>query len=252
MFLNLTRGTSINSQIVMIIQVVLGILSLSYFLYTKNYIFIFYGFLVAFIFMHVLHNVGLHRYFSHNSFKISKFWHIFLCFTTPLACGGSPYGYAMAHRAHHIFSDTEKDPHYKKIGIINISFFRWNLKNVPIRVMASLNEKWILLAHNYYVLIILLTHLILFFLDFKFSFVYSLSVLFLWGGYLTINVLDHRNIKFGYRNYDTTDKSTNDLFTGYIVGEWHNNHHHNPQKWNQRTKWWEFDLSAQLIKLIKL
>ena len=78
--------------------------------------------------MHVLHNVGLHRYFAHNSFKTSKFWHIVLSLTTPLACAGSPYGYSMAHRAHHIFSDTEKDPHYKQLGIFNISFFKWNLK----------------------------------------------------------------------------------------------------------------------------
>jgi stearoyl-CoA desaturase (delta-9 desaturase) len=202
--------------------------------------------------MHLLHNVGLHRYFAHNSFKTSKLWHAVLSVTTPLACAGSPYGYAMAHRAHHIFSDTEKDPHYKDLGILNISFFRWNLKNVPLKVMASLNEKWILIGHNYYVLIILITYMFLVTLDFRLGLLYNVSIFFLWLGYLTINVIDHRAISFGYRNFDTNDKSKNDLFTGYIVGEWHNNHHHNPQAWNQRVHWWEFDFSAQIIKLIKL
>ena len=252
MLSNLIRGTSVNSQIVMMTQVVLGIISAVFFIYTDQYMFFVYAFLLAYVLMHILHNVGLHRYFAHNSFKTSKVWHIFLSLTTPLACAGSPYGYAMAHRAHHIFSDTEKDPHYKKIGIFNVSFFRWNLKSVPLRVMASLNEKWILVGHNYYVLIILLTYSILIFLDFKLGLLYNVTVLLLWLGYLTINVLDHRDIKFGYRNYNTNDKSMNDLFTGYIVGEWHNNHHNNPQLWNQKVNWWEFDLSAQIVKLIKV
>ena len=252
MLLNLIRGTSINSQIVMMVQVVFGIFGLIFFLYTEKYSFIICAVVFAYIFMHVLHNVGLHRYFAHNSFKTSKFWHIVLSLTTPLACAGSPYGYSMAHRAHHIFSDTEKDPHYKQLGIFNVSFFRWNLKNVPLRVMASLNEKWILIGHNYYVLIILLTYILLSLLDFRLGLLYNVTVLLLWGGYLTINVLDHRDIKFGYRNYDTNDKSMNDLFTGYLVGEWHNNHHHNPQRWNQKINWWEFDVSAQFVKLIKV
>jgi fatty-acid desaturase len=41
------------------------------------------------------------------------------------------------------------------------------------------------------------------------------------------------------------------LMTGFVVGEWHNNHHKNPQNWNQRVNWWEIDVSAQLVKLIK-
>lgn len=252
MLLNLTRGTSTNSQITMMIQVGLGIVASIYFLHLGKYFIILYAFLLAFVFMHLLHNVGLHRYFAHNSFVTSKFWHIFFCLSTPLACAGSPYGYAMAHRAHHIFSDSEKDPHNKELGIFNISFFKWNLKNVPIRVMASLNEKWILLGHNYYVLIILAFYTVLHLIDFNLALMYNIAVFFLWAGYLTINVLDHRSISFGYRNYDTDDKSMNDFFTGYIVGEWHNNHHKNPQKWNQKVRWWEFDLPAQIIKMIKI
>ena len=93
MLLNLIRGTSINSQIVMMVQVVFGIFGLIFFLYTEQYSFIVYSVVLSYIFMHILHNVGLHRYFAHNSFKTSKFWHIVLSLTTPLACAGSPYGY---------------------------------------------------------------------------------------------------------------------------------------------------------------
>jgi stearoyl-CoA desaturase (delta-9 desaturase) len=36
------------------------------------------------------------------------------------------------------------------------------------------------------------------------------------------------------------------------LGEgWHNNHHARPYRWKQGEKWWEIDLPAQFIKLVK-
>jgi fatty-acid desaturase len=117
--------------------------------------------------------------------------------------------------------------------------------------MAKLNEKWILMGHNYYVLIISFFYFILLTIDIKLGIMYNVAVLFLWIGYIFINILDHMNFPLGYRNFETNDNSTNNLFTGYIVGEWHNNHHNNPQKWNEKECWWEFDIPAQVIKLIR-
>jgi fatty-acid desaturase len=37
-----------------------------------------------------------------------------------------------------------------------------------------------------------------------------------------------------------------------FCGDWHNNHHNKATNWNQREKWWEFDIPAQIIKLIKV
>ena len=247
----LTRATSRNSFIMILLQVILGSIAVGYFTYHQQYYNIFYGIVTGFVMMHVLHNISLHRYFAHNSFKTSKFWHAVMAMTSPLACGGSPYGYAMAHRTHHIYSDTDRDPHYKGIGFFNISFFKWNLKKVPIRTMGSLNETWILRSHNYYVMIIVLFYAMLLAINPTWALIYNIAGLWLYLSYLTINIVDHRNIWFGYRNFDTDDKSMNDIVTGYIVGEWHNNHHKNPQQWNQRVRWWEFDLNAQLVKLIK-
>jgi fatty-acid desaturase len=213
----LFRGTSKNSQYVMIVQVILGILGSFYFIYKTEYIFFLYSFLMFSVIMHFCHNVGLHRYFSHNSFKTSKFWHVCLSLSTPLACAGSPYGYAMAHRAHHIYSDTDKDPHSKNRGFLKIAFFDWNLKGVPIKVMAKLNEKWILMGHNYYVLIISFFYFILLTIDIKLGIMYNVAVLFLWIGYIFINILDHMNFPLGYRNFETNDNSTNNLYSsGYF------------------------------------
>src|SRR5512143_2409670 len=55
----------------------------------------------------------LHRYGAHRQFTMSKGWERFFYLCTYLAQGSSylvPRGYAMWHRMHHAFSDTEKDP----------------------------------------------------------------------------------------------------------------------------------------------
>ena len=72
------RGTSENSQRVIIAQVILGTFSGIYFLVTAQYSYILYSFIMFFIFNHFFHNVALHRYFSHKAFTTNKFWHIFL------------------------------------------------------------------------------------------------------------------------------------------------------------------------------
>jgi stearoyl-CoA desaturase (delta-9 desaturase) len=246
------RGNSKNTKNIISLQVLLGLGSIGYFIYSEQYFYIAYAFLMFYAFINLLHNVALHRYFSHNSFKTNKFWHIVMSVSAPLACAGSPYAYSMAHRAHHIFSDTEKDPHGKIIGFWKIAMFDWNFKKIPISTAKSLNEKWILFSHKYYALIILLFYLSLCLIDFKLGLVYNLCVLLLWIGYISINIVNHGVERFSYRNFETNDKSFNNLIVGYIVGEWHNNHHKNPQQWNQRIKWWEFDVAAQIVKIIKI
>src|SRR5271155_360681 len=56
----------------------------------------------------------LHRYASHKMFTMSKGWEKFFYFLTFFTQGSSflnPRAYAIMHRMHHTYSDTEKDPH---------------------------------------------------------------------------------------------------------------------------------------------
>ena len=56
----------------------------------------------------------LHRYASHRMFTMSKRWERIFHFTTYVTQGSSylvPRAYAILHRMHHAYSDTEKDPH---------------------------------------------------------------------------------------------------------------------------------------------
>jgi stearoyl-CoA desaturase (delta-9 desaturase) len=56
----------------------------------------------------------LHRYGAHRMFTMSKGWERFFHLLTAIAQGASylvPRPYAILHREHHAYSDTERDPH---------------------------------------------------------------------------------------------------------------------------------------------
>jgi stearoyl-CoA desaturase (delta-9 desaturase) len=65
-----------------------------------------------------------------------------------------------------------------------------------------------------------------------------------------VNTVCHTQSLTTYQNHATKDTSSNS-YLALVIGEWHNNHHANPQQWNQREQWWEIDYAAQFIRLIK-
>jgi stearoyl-CoA desaturase (delta-9 desaturase) len=62
-----------------------------------------------------------------------------------------------------------------------------------------------------------------------------------------VNVFCHL---YGYRNFNTSDNTRNNIFVNIITGGTglHNNHHANPASYNQKVKSNEFDLLGWLIK----
>ena len=60
--------------------------------------------------------------------------------------------------------------------------------------------------------------------------------------------------KWGYRNHDTSDESVNSIFVSIVtLGDgWHNNHHANQSKYKHGERWFEFDLQAVIIDIIKI
>ena len=75
---------------------------------------ILFFFLVHWFFSLFSQTFFLHRYASHKMFQMKKPWERFFYFFTFLFQGASflnPRAYAIMHRMHHAYSDTEKDPH---------------------------------------------------------------------------------------------------------------------------------------------
>jgi stearoyl-CoA desaturase (delta-9 desaturase) len=58
----------------------------------------------------------------------------------------------------------------------------------------------------------------------------------------------------GYRNFETTDRSTNNVYLWpFILGDaWHNNHHANAQKISTKVLKYEYDPVSIFINLIKI
>src|SRR3982751_2725192 len=75
--------------------------------------------ILLFFFLHwflslFFHSFFLHRYASHQMYTTSKRTEKTFYFLTWFAQGSSflvPRAYAVMHRMHHTYSDTEKDPH---------------------------------------------------------------------------------------------------------------------------------------------
>jgi fatty-acid desaturase len=198
-------------------------------------------------------NVGLHRYYSHRSFKTSKFFQYFIAFWSVIATVGSPFVYPSIHRYHHRHSDKDEDPHTPIKGKVKAFIGIWNVENIPWRTIIKdlviiphlrfVHEKYFLILITYIGMLLIIDPLLI-------IFAYALPACLCFWGSSSVNVLGHT---WGYRNFDTGDNSRNNIVSSILsLGEgWHNNHHYSPYKWNTRIKWWEFDPPALIIKLIR-
>src|ERR1700744_4092349 len=72
-----------------------------------------------------------HRYAAHGAFTMSKGWERFffiLAYITQGSSYMSPKAYAIMHRLHHAYTDTEKDPHSPSFSK-NIFSMMWRTRS---------------------------------------------------------------------------------------------------------------------------
>lgn len=207
--------------------------------------------------------IAQHRYFTHRSFETYRFIHYLLGWLACMGSQGSPIFWTATHLHHHKTSDRETDPHSPKDGWWH-AYWGWiidlNAKDVPMTYCKHLIRdpfhKW--MHKNYYkivwgsVLIIAILDLI--FTNSLYITLFGLILPMMWSTHqepLT-NIFGHLP-KFGYRNFNTKDNSTNSRILGLLTfGQcYHNNHHARPQQYNFGTNWTEFDPAVPLIEIIK-
>lgn len=208
----------------------------------------------------------LHRYASHKMFTMHPFWEKFFYFMTFLTQGSSflnPRAYAIMHRMHHAYSDTEKDPHSPHF-FKDVFRMMWQTKKIyfdfvtrqiepekPFRgnypiwpLMDRISDMWItrLGFAAFYIAFYMAyaNHWALFLL---------LPIHFLMGPVhgAVVNWCGH---KYGYSNFENDDHSKNSLPMDFLMlGElFQNNHHKSPNSLNFAKKWYEFDPSYPVIK----
>jgi stearoyl-CoA desaturase (Delta-9 desaturase) len=212
----------------------------------------------------------LHRYAAHRMFTMSSFWERFFYVLTFLMQGSSflnPKAYAIMHRQHHAFSDTEEDPHSPHFHP-TVFQMMWNTKTTyrgllhgeieaGARFEQNLPEwKGFDWFTNLWVVRLLWGVL---YTCFYFYFITDLWILVLLPIHYIMGpihgaIVNWCGHKYGYTNFDNGDRSKNTLVWDLVLlGElYQNNHHKFPNRQNFAFRWFEFDPVYPVIKILNL
>jgi stearoyl-CoA desaturase (Delta-9 desaturase) len=232
-----------------------------YAIYTQDFVYWAISYFYFRILWFFTNGIALHKYFAHKSFKTGSLRHKFLAWITVLGGVGSPYVWAIQHRHHHQYSDTELDLHSPSenkfkaaLGVWVLSPMSWwtDTKKVKPFLKDLCRDNTVMFIHRHYYKIwalIITASLIL--LGWKFTLFFVTAPIgwnFLHGA--VTNYLNHLKIPGSYRNFNTNDNSQNHKWINiFLLGEGlHNNHHAHPNWYNQTYVKGEFDLSAWVIK----
>lgn len=247
-----------HNQLVRGLQVIthlIAIPAVGYAVYQQWWGWLIAGFLAYWVTGIVGINIGLHRWLAHESFKTYRPVEYILMFCGVITTTGSPIAWSIVHRLHHRFTDQENDPHCPHhIGPVRAWFGAWNtsgFKHAAKAIRGMTRDPMLVFMHDHYVKIIVVYNLVLLLIHpLAPIFLYCVPAVLSLHSASGIIVIPHYH---GYKNHDTKDTSRNSWIANLItMGEgWHNNHHAHPSRWNTQEKWWEWDLPAQIIKLIK-
>jgi len=200
---------------------------------------------------------GYHRYFSHRSFKTSRWFQLVLAVGSMMCTQKGVLWWAAHHRTHHKHSDQPGDLHSARRAGFWWAHLGWILASglertdyARIKDFAKYPElRW--LNRYWFVPPIALGALTLAIGGFH-AFVWGFAVcqVIHWHGTFTINSLSHL---WGGRRYTTSDDSRNNLVLALItMGEgWHNNHHHYQVSARQGFFWWEVDATYYALRALQ-
>jgi stearoyl-CoA desaturase (Delta-9 desaturase) len=201
---------------------------------------------------------GYHRYFSHRSYRTSRWFQFVLAWIGCSAMQKGPLWWAAHHRHHHRYSDREEDLHSPKQHGFWWAHIGWVLsdryeatRSDTIRDFSKYPElRWlnrysavpgVLLGSGCFLAMGLQGLVWGFFV----------STVLLYHGTFVINSLCHM---FGSVRYKTADTSRNSMTLALItLGEgWHNNHHYYSTSARMGFFWWEIDISYYALRLLSL
>jgi len=195
-----------------------------------------------------------HRYFSHRSFKTSRWFQFVLGVGATLTGQKGPLWWAAHHRVHHKLSDTAGDLHSVKQSGFWWAHQGWILsrdleesRQGRVKDFAKYPElSWL---DRYWAVPMIAFGVATAVLGGWSTFVWAFCVgqVVCWHATYTINSLAH---VWGGRRYATDDDSRNNLVLAILtLGEgWHNNHHHYQVAARQGFFWWEIDVTYYALR----
>jgi len=204
-------------------------------------------------------------------FSMSKLTEKFFYLFTYITQGSSylsPRAYGVLHRMHHAFSDTEKDPHTPHHSS-NVFSMMWKTKdiynnilnyksspekrfveNIPNwNLIERIGDSWIsrVLWGTFYTLIYIG------FVTNDMWYLFLLIPIHFLMGPIHGAIVNWSGHMYGYQNFDNNDKSRNSLAMDILMmGElYQNNHHKLPNRLNFGVKWFEFDPTYPIIRVLR-
>jgi len=238
--------------------------------------------LALFLFLYLLTGfgitVGFHRLFTHRSFKASPVVIWTLGILGSMAIEGPVVWWVATHRRHHRHSDGEDDPHSPRAGrrpgllgaasamlhahvgwsfrrdCVDTDMRRYApdlLRDKRLQAINSLFPLWVVLG-------LALPTLIGWLVDPSWR---GAFLGLIWGGLVRVFMVHHVTWSvnsichmWGRKDHETGDESRNNTIVGFLaLGEgWHNNHHAFPSSARHGLKWWQFDASWLLIRVMAL
>ncbi|MDF2449013.1 MAG: fatty acid desaturase [Bacteroidota bacterium] len=210
----------------------------------------------------------LHRYGAHKMFTMNKFWEKFFYIFAWVTQGSSylnPRAYAILHRMHHAYSDTEKDPHTPHFfrEVFTMMMHTKKIYNDVLNKRVVIEEKFDRnfpeypaidrIADSWFTRIGFGAAYVAFYAAFATHWwMYLLLPIHFLIGPIHGAIVNWAGHKYGYRNFESGDKSKNTLVLDILMmGElFQNNHHHAGSKPNFAAKWYEFDPTYPIILLL--
>jgi stearoyl-CoA desaturase (delta-9 desaturase) len=213
----------------------------------------------------------LHRYGAHRQFTMSPGWEKFFNILTAIAQNSSylnPRGYAILHRMHHAYSDTDRDPHtpivHKAIipGLFQmmmrtkriyheIAYFekepeaRFDGQFPQSRLLEWMGKSWTMR-------IVWGAAFFAFYWFFATAAWQWVLLPMHWAmGAIHGAIVNWSGHRYGYRNFDLGDVSRNSLPIDFLTaGElYQNNHHKYPMSPTFAARWWEVDTTYVVMRL---
>lgn len=204
----------------------------------------------------------LHRSQTHRAVQFHPVVAHLMRFWLWMTTGMVTKEWVAIHRAHHQYSDTEKDPHSPRVyGIWRVLFMGWKLyvdasknKDLIEKLGHGTPNDWIeekvYTPHPYAGILLMLVVDCLFF---------GPAGLIVWGvqmawiPFWAAGVINGCAHYWGYRNLKNGDSSRNLWPLAVWIGgeELHANHHDNGTAAKFSQKKWEFDIGWMYITILK-
>lgn len=203
---------------------------------------------------------GYHRLWSHRAYQAKWIVRFLLCYGGAAAFEGSAKWWCRNHRAHHRYTDTERDPYNAKRGFF-YSHLGWmlvkqNAKKIGYADITDLQrDPMIQFQHQHYLTISLSIGVLLPVLigmlwgDARGAFFYAvaLRVFFVHHATFFVNSLAH---SLGDKTYSDLHTAFDSFITAVLtLGEgYHNYHHEFPADYRNGIQFYHYDPTKWLIR----